>query len=41
MTAWIEMIPLEEAEGDLKEMCKEALTPAGTVDNVMGGGLAE
>ena len=35
MTAWIEMIPLEEAEGDLKEMYKTALTPAGTVDNVM------
>jgi uncharacterized peroxidase-related enzyme len=35
MTAWIEMIPLEEAEGPLKEMYKTALTPAGTVDNVM------
>jgi uncharacterized peroxidase-related enzyme len=35
MTAWIEMIPLEDAEGPLKEMYKTALTPAGTVDNVM------
>ena len=35
MSAWIEMIPLEEATGDLKDMYEKALTPAGTVDNVM------
>src|SRR5690606_21028863 len=35
MTAWIKMIPLEEASGTLKEMYALAKTPAGTVDNVM------
>ena len=33
--AWIRMIPLEEATGKLKEMYDLALTPSGTVDNVM------
>ncbi len=33
--AWIKMIPLEEATGKLKEMYDLALTPSGTVDNVM------
>ncbi len=33
--AWIRMIPLEEATGKLKEMYQLALTPSGTVDNVM------
>ncbi len=35
MTAWIRMIPLEEASGKLKEMYELAKTPSGTVDNVM------
>ncbi len=35
MTAWIRMIPLEEASGKLQEMYELAKTPAGTVDNVM------
>jgi uncharacterized peroxidase-related enzyme len=35
MTAWIKMIPLEEASGKLKEVYALAKTPAGTVDNVM------
>ena len=35
MTAWIRMIALEEASGKLKEMYELALTPSGTVDNVM------
>lgn len=35
MTAWIRMIPLEEADGKLREMYELARTPAGTVDNVM------
>jgi uncharacterized peroxidase-related enzyme len=33
--AWIHMIPLGEATGKLKEMYDLALTPSGTVDNVM------
>ena len=33
--AWIHMIPLEQATGKLKEMYELALTPSGTVDNVM------
>ena len=33
--AWIKMIPLDEATGKLKEMYDLALTPSGTVDNVM------
>ena len=35
MTAWIRMIPLEEATGKLKEMYQRVTTPSGTVDNVM------
>ena len=35
MTAWIKMIPLEEATGKLKEMYQRVTTPHGTVDNVM------
>jgi uncharacterized peroxidase-related enzyme len=35
MSAWIRMIPLEEASGTLKEMYEKARTPHGTVDNVM------
>ena len=35
MSAWIKMIPLEEATGKLKEVYQLALTPSGTVDNVM------
>ncbi|PCJ40145.1 MAG: alkylhydroperoxidase [SAR86 cluster bacterium] len=35
MTAWIKMIPEEEATGDLREMYAQAMTPHGTVDNVM------
>jgi uncharacterized peroxidase-related enzyme len=35
MSAWIEMIPDEEAEGRLKELLDRARTPHGTVDTVM------
>ena len=35
MSAWIEMVPVEEARGLLKEYYEKALTPSGTVDNVM------
>jgi uncharacterized peroxidase-related enzyme len=35
MTAWIRMIPLEEATGDLARAYKNVTTPHGTVDNVM------
>ena len=35
MTAWIKMIPEAEATGALKELYDEAMTPHGTVDNVM------
>jgi uncharacterized peroxidase-related enzyme len=35
MTAWIRMIPLEQATGKLKEMYQRVTTPHGTVDNVM------
>ena len=35
MSAWIHMIPLEEASGTLRDMYQLALTPSGTVDNVM------
>lgn len=35
MTAWITMIPEDEATGILKELYEEAMTPHGTVDNVM------
>jgi uncharacterized peroxidase-related enzyme len=35
MSAWIKMIPEGEASGVLKEMYERAMTPHGTVDNVM------
>ena len=35
MTAWIRMIPENEAIGVLRELYDEAMTPHGTVDNVM------
>lgn len=35
MSAWIEMIPLDAAEGELKEVYELVKTPHGTVDNVM------
>lgn len=35
MTAWIRMVPPEEAEGALKALYERAATPHGTVDNVM------
>ena len=35
MSAWIELIPLEDAEGELKRCYDMVRTPAGTVDNVM------
>ncbi|WP_027256186.1 MULTISPECIES: carboxymuconolactone decarboxylase family protein [Leisingera] len=35
MSAWIEMIPDEKAEGRLKELLDKARTPHGTVDTVM------
>ena len=35
MTAWIKMIPEHEATGSLRELYDEAMTPHGTVDNVM------
>ena len=35
MSAWIKMIPESEATGPLKEMYAQAMTPHGTVDNVM------
>lgn len=35
MTAWIEMVPLDAAEGELSEMYELVKTPHGTVDNVM------
>jgi uncharacterized peroxidase-related enzyme len=35
MTAWIKMIPENEATGVLRELYDEAMTPHGTVDNVM------
>ena len=35
MSAWIRMIPVEEAEGALKSMYDRVKTPHGTVDNVM------
>src|ERR1700678_3802666 len=35
MSAWIKMIPEAEATGELKEMYARAMTPHGTVDNVM------
>jgi len=35
MAAWIKMIPEEKATGDLRVMYEQAMTPHGTVDNVM------
>lgn len=35
MSAWIRMIPVEEATGELVRMYQLARTPSGTVDNVM------
>lgn len=35
MSAWITMIPIEQATGKLKEMYDRVKTPHGTVDNVM------
>ena len=35
MSAWIEMLPVVDATGLLKEAYEEAKTPSGTVDNVM------
>jgi uncharacterized peroxidase-related enzyme len=35
MSAWIRMIPLEEAQGTLAEAYRGVTTPHGTVDNVM------
>ena len=35
MSAWIKMIPENEATGILKDMHARAMTPHGTVDNVM------
>lgn len=35
MTAWIEMVPEDRAEGLLEEMYDKVRTPHGTVDNVM------
>ena len=35
MSSWIEMLPVKNATGPLKEAFELAKTPAGTVDNVM------
>lgn len=35
MSAWIRMVPVEEADGLLKELYDRVTTPHGTVDNVM------
>ena len=35
MSAWIHMIPVEQADGLLQEMYDKVRTPHGTVDNVM------
>lgn len=35
MAAWIKMIPEDEATGKLQDMYEQAMTPHGTVDNVM------
>ena len=35
MSAWIEMIDVDQAEGEVREMYELVKTPAGTVDNVM------
>jgi len=35
MTAWIEMLPIETATGQLKDLFEKVKTPHGTVDNVL------
>ena len=35
MSAWIELIPVENSTGSLKEAFEEAKTPTGSIDNVM------
>ena len=35
MSAWIEMVPLDAAQGELKAMYDLVKTPHGTVDNIM------
>ena len=35
MSAWIRMIPIDQATGFLKQMYDKVKTPHGTVDNVM------
>ena len=35
MSAWIHMVPLEEATGTVRDAYELAKTPSGTVDNVM------
>ncbi len=35
MSAWIRMVPADEAEGELKALYDQVTTPHGTVDNVM------
>ena len=35
MSAWIRMVPVDEATGVLKEMYDKVKTPHGTIDNVM------
>ncbi len=35
MSAWIRMVPVEQATGVLKDMYAKVTTPHGTVDNVM------
>ncbi|MBM3355217.1 MAG: alkylhydroperoxidase, partial [Betaproteobacteria bacterium] len=35
MSAWIRMVPLQEATGALAEAYRKVTTPHGTVDNVM------
>jgi uncharacterized peroxidase-related enzyme len=35
MSAWIDMVPVDDAQGELREMYELVKTPHGTVDNVM------
>ncbi len=35
MTAWIKMVPVDEASGEVKDLYDKVRTPHGTVDNVM------
>ena len=35
MSAWIHVVPLEEATGTVRDAYELAKTPSGTVDNVM------